>query len=48
MCLIGMFYYCAFQWDLVCRSEWKVAFGQSMFMTGYFVGAVTLGNIADL
>lgn len=35
------------EWDFVCSQRWMGALAQSSYMFGVFIGAVTLGSMAD-
>lgn len=35
------------EWDFVCNRRWRGAIAQSSYMFGVFLGAVTLGGLAD-
>ncbi|XP_076664276.1 organic cation transporter protein [Andrena cerasifolii] len=37
----------AMEWDFVCSQRWMGAVAQSSYMFGVFIGAVTLGSMAD-
>lgn len=37
----------AIEWNLVCDQRWKGAFSQAVYMFGAFIGAASLGNLAD-
>ena len=36
------------QFDLTCDDEWKHTLGNTLFLVGMLVGAVTMGNLADM
>lgn len=35
------------EWDYVCRNKWMLSVYQSSYFVGVFIGAVTLGRLAD-
>jgi len=36
------------EFDLTCDDEWKHTLGNTLFLVGMLVGAVTMGNLADI
>lgn len=41
------FHFRFFQFNFVCDKEWVTAMGNSLYMVGVMIGAMTIGTISD-